>query len=199
MMYRTGNGTVLATRRCLGGYFCPSGTANPSADDRLLCQAGSMCEVGSSAPLACEPGFFQDQRGNDTCKVCPAGSVCLRNSTIPQPCSRGSYCPSGTRFGGEFLCPNGTYSEATNLTSISECTPCTPGRYCGSAGLTAPSGLCKEGYFCGGGSSVATPFHSSSKPSTYDVSYKGDVYLSVVGNASMNDVCPRGHFCGAGS
>ena len=82
-----------------------------------------------------------------------------------------------------------------NLTSQSQCTACTAGHYCGSAGLTSPSGLCKAGYFCGRGSSVATP-HESSSP--YTISYAGETCVSLK-DTTVNDVCPEGHYCPEGS
>jgi hypothetical protein len=37
------SGTVLATRQCLTGYYCPSDTANPTDDKILVCPTGSYC------------------------------------------------------------------------------------------------------------------------------------------------------------
>ena len=86
-----------------------------------------------------------------------------------------------------------------NTSKITDCVPCTPGKYCGSPGLTAPTGDCTEGYYCGGGSTVATPLKSGSKASTYLVSYNGDEYLAVRSNGTVNDICPPGHYCPKGS
>jgi hypothetical protein len=118
----------------------------------------------------------------------------LRNTTTPSPCPPGSYCPAGTKFGTEFLCPNGTFSDRSSLEGVSNCTTCTPGSYCGSPGLTEPTGKCLSGYFCGGGSSVASPHDSSS----LTVSYVGETCVKLV-NSTTNDVCPPGHYCPVGS
>ena len=192
------NGTVLATRACLPGYYCPSGTSNPTADASLLCPTGSECPVGSATPVACAAGTYQDQAGNETCKTCPAGKFCVSGTTSPADCPPGSYCPLGTRYNSEFLCPNGTYSATVGLHSASQCTPCTPGMFCGSPGLTAPTGPCSAGYFCRGGSAVATPYHSGSSAASQISSYFGDSCASPA-NSSLNDVCPPGHYCPASS
>ena len=111
-------------------------------------------------------------------------------------CPPGSYCPEGTRFDTEFLCPNGTYSNNYSLKNVSECTQCTPGYYCGTAGLTEPTGKCREGFFCGGGSSVAAPHESGE--SGFQISYIGETCVESV-NTTINDICPPGHYCPLGS
>ena len=66
--------------------------------------------------------------------------------------------------------------------------------YCASSGLTAPTGYCTKCYFCGGGSTVATPFESGQ--SAYRVSYIGDTFIN---STKTNDLCPAGHYCPTGS
>jgi hypothetical protein len=58
--------------------------------------------------------------------------------------------------------------------------------------LSAPSGFCEAGYFCGGGSTVATPF-GSGFIGGFEISYSGDSCVTVVNN-TMNDICPPGLF-----
>ena len=146
--------------------------------------------------MLCDEGEYQDEVGMLTCKTCPAGHFCLQSTTTPEVCPAGSYCPAGTRYANEFLCPNGTYSNVTGLTRVENCTACTPGYYCGSRGLTEPTGKCLAGYFCGGGSSVASPFDSST--TTHQVSYIGETCVTVL-NTTLNDICPPGHYCPEGS
>jgi hypothetical protein len=83
-----------------------------------------------------------------------------------------------------------------NLTQVSECSPCSPGHFCASPGLQAPTGLCKGGYFCGGGSSVSDPHDSGA--SVFRASYAGETCVQVR-NGTVNDVCPEGHYCPEGS
>ena len=67
-------------------------------------------------------------------------------------CPAGSYCPPGTSFATEFVCPNGTYSNRSNLVSDDQCFPCPPGLYCFGVALTEPTVLlCSAGYYCVGG------------------------------------------------
>jgi hypothetical protein len=129
-------------------------------------------------------------------QTCPTGSYCERNTTTPAVCPQGSYCPARTRFSTEFLCPNGTYSDSFSLRNESQCTPCTSGYYCATKGLTAPTGKCREGYFCGGGSSVATPHESGE--SGLQISYVGETCVESL-NTTLNDICPPGHYCPEGS
>ena len=58
----------------------------------------------------------------------------------PEACPTGAWCPAESALPYANKCPNGTFSDALMLSSESECTPCTPGFYCGEAGLTSPSG-----------------------------------------------------------
>lgn len=57
-------------------------------------------------------------------------------------------------------CPVGTFSNSTGLTGAQQCTPCLPGSYCGSSGLSQPSGSCRGGYYCLTGA-VSMPHPSS--------------------------------------
>lgn len=80
---------------------------------------GHYCPEGVDAEIRCANGTYQDQETQSSCKVCPAGYFCdntmgivvLDNSTTV--CPMGSYCPTGTRYANEFLCPIGTFSNIT--------------------------------------------------------------------------------------
>jgi hypothetical protein len=95
----------------------------------------------------------------------------------PVLCTPGAYCPAGRAAPQQ--CPRGTYSSATGLTSQGDCTPCTPGSYCGSAGLTAPTGPCAAGYYCSIGANTSTPTRPSAQAS--------------------GDICPAGYYCRRGA
>lgn len=67
--------------------------------------------------------------------------------SAPTICPIGSYCPISSQ--APTLCPIGSYNPVTGGSSIAlNCLNCPPGKYCGSTGLSAPSGLCASGYFC---------------------------------------------------
>jgi len=58
---------------------------------------------------------------------------------------------------------------------------CTPGRYCASAGLSLPTGLCAAGYVCVNGSSAQQPGSGT----------------SVIATPTQSGACPAGHYCPA--
>src|SRR5437870_2721688 len=74
------------------------------------------------------------------------------------------------------MCPNGTYGNRTNLQSSSQCTLCTPGKYCFSSGLIQPTADCAQGYVCNGGAYSPTPT-----------------------DASTGNSCPSGYYCPLGT
>ena len=53
-------------------------------------------------------------------------------------CTRGHYCPIGTVE--PIGCPNGTFSNVTQLETASDCTLCSHGDYCEESKLTEPTG-----------------------------------------------------------
>ncbi|XP_051788210.1 uncharacterized protein LOC127529233 [Erpetoichthys calabaricus] len=84
------------------------------------------------------------------------------------------------------------------------CWPCPPGLYCGSAGLTHPSGQCAAGYFCKGGSKTARPEDSKCPKGYYCPLGSASPLLcpdgtssNVTGLAECLD-CPPGFYCLAG-
>jgi hypothetical protein len=111
----------------------------------LACPRGHYCPLGTADPLLCLPGTYQSQEGQSSCAICPSGSWCGEGTVYPASCPLGSYCIEGTRYPTEYLCPNGTFGNKMNLSSSSECSSCSPGSYCGSEGLSEPTGLCKAG------------------------------------------------------
>eukprot|EP01012_Entosiphon_sulcatum_P020572 TRINITY_DN2549_c0_g1_i18.p1 TRINITY_DN2549_c0_g1~~TRINITY_DN2549_c0_g1_i18.p1 ORF type:complete len:7257 (+),score=712.60 TRINITY_DN2549_c0_g1_i18:702-21773(+) len=161
-MYCSTDGLAAPVGTCSPGFYCPPGTSlNRDWDKR--CPAGFYCPLGSGAPLACPSGTYQAYEGRYTCQACPAGYYCSANAssvsqvTTPQPCPAGFYCPNGTRIATAFPCPVGTLGNGTRLTSVRQCTPCTPGMYCAIPGSVIPSGLCNASYYCSSGASTPTP------------------------------------------
>lgn len=169
-------GTVRAEILCSAGYFCPGGVANPADIDDLICPTGSRCPMGSDFPIPCDPGTYQDERGNDTCKLCPIGYFCERNSSIPILCPTGYYCPTASNNPREYPCPVGTYNPLPGLRVQEACLKCVEGSYCETPGLSEPTGLCAAGYFCGSGATTRAP-------------------LGLIGS----DICAQGHYCPEGS
>ena len=219
--YCPSEGTVVPEYLCTSGYYCPEGSIAPSDP----CTAGDYCPTGSAAPLPCPNGTYQSSTQQDFCNPCETGFYCPIGTDIPIICPPGSYCPIGTSFDKEFLCPPGTFSANEGLESESECEPCPPGTYCGEYGLTVNSGNCSAGHYCLGGSSVPTPtegfdngYACSIAATTSHLPGYGDLrfLLRFPGNYSLDgyafstlnlteapptigDICPPGHFCPEGS
>ena len=77
-------------RRPCRGHYCPFGV-------RLACPAGAFCpRDGLSAPIVCEPGFFNGMVGQVRCTACPRGAICPGFGRI-QP----AICPPATLVLGE--------------------------------------------------------------------------------------------------
>ena len=170
------NGLTEPSGSCAAGYFCPEGqtVAQP---EMYVCPHGHHCPAGSAEAVRCEPGEYQDEIGQSSCKSCPAGFYCnnTENGVIYyqlSPCVAGYYCPIGTKYVTQFACPVGTYSDRIGLNASKYCTPCSSGLYCDREGLTQPVDLCHAGYFCSKGAKRPNP---------------------VQGNDA--NICPVGHFC----
>ncbi|KAF7241231.1 Signal peptide, CUB and EGF-like domain-containing protein 3 [Varanus komodoensis] len=174
---------------CSAGYYCPPGqtSATPSSH---RCPHGFYCPEGSVIPVACQKGTYQSDEGKESCDPCPAGFFCEPSNKSPaiqvaRPCPSGHFCPPGTPSSTEHPCPRGTYGPKTGAAKEMDCEPCTAGMYCSSSGLTQPTGLCHQGYYCTRGAVNPTPFrHRVDSPS---------LLLAV------NDICPPGHYCPNGT
>ncbi|CAM4616195.1 unnamed protein product [Lepidochelys kempii] len=70
------------------------------------------------------------------------------------------------------LCQAGTFCPGGSSLPI----PCTPGSYCASAELAAPSGPCDAGFYCTGGSTLPNPT-----------------------DGAVGNICPPGYVCPQGS
>lgn len=105
---------------------------------------------------------------------------------ILQPSSNGGRCQPG------FFCPVGSF----------EMTQCTPGKYCKTVGLAAPTGDCNEGYYCPLGS---TEFSQERCPvghycpigSPEPTACRNGTYGPVEGLRSEGEceACDGGYFC----
>lgn len=77
------------------------------------------------------------------------GFYCPVNTSdfLLYPCPSGYYCPENTTSATQYPCPIGTFNAETQQRNASSCQLCSGGRYCSSAGLSAPSGNCR---YCSG-------------------------------------------------
>lgn len=90
---------------------------------------------GSTEPTGpCSPGYYCTDSANNSMPV---------DGMTGNICPEGRYCPEGSALG--LSCPVKTFSKRLGLQNSSECELCTPGHYCSTTGLTAPSAMCWAG------------------------------------------------------
>nr|XP_032658237.1 neurogenic locus notch homolog protein 3-like [Chelonoidis abingdonii] len=179
-------GMVLCLE-CPEGFYCKAGSSNYTD-----CPEGYYCPRNTefATQYPCPPGTYSEQlntRDASKCQLCPPGKVCSKSGlTSPDgPCTPGWFCPPGSASGepislgseasphGSFrLCQAGTYCPGGSSLPI----PCTPGSYCASAELAAPSGPCDAGFYCIGGSTLPNPT-----------------------DGAVGNICPPGYVCPKGS
>nr|XP_043888260.1 neurogenic locus notch homolog protein 4-like [Solea senegalensis] len=131
---------IRPTGICPDGHYCPTGTGDPYTHP---CQAGRYRNntLGHSG---------------EACVLCPSRYYCaILGTGTPLVCPEGFYCPEG--ISAPEPCPEGTFSSRSALSDRSECSSCGGGQYCNSVGLTEPSGSCREGFYCRGRATSATP------------------------------------------
>lgn len=184
-------GQTEAALTCWGGFYCPPGQYEPSPAE-FICPIGVQCPNGSSIYKQCDPGYYTNSTGNSKCQICPAGFYCLpvfpHNSSLnAQPCPRGYYCPEGTELNWR-SCPRGTFSNIEGLKMISECTPCTGGKFCDGVHLTSVSGDCKAGHYCESGLDRNNPIVNNNSGIATDC--PSNTFYTGIGG-----LCPRGHYC----
>jgi len=163
---------------CDKGYVCTGGqaTATPSgiflftdyADNRSgRCPIGHYCPTGSSFPVPCPAGTYQDTLGQWECKSCDIYKYCGRiGLTVPegpcalgyeclggaiyakpndymtgQPCDKGTYCQGGKST----KCPGGYYAPVQGM---GECLKCPPGSYCDHPDGTSKPENCPTAHYC---------------------------------------------------
>ncbi|KAL8271281.1 hypothetical protein Esti_004796 [Eimeria stiedai] len=153
---------------CHAGFVCSGRASVPRPTDGTgrMCLEGHECKAGEGE-TPCPKGTYADVQGLGECKPCPAGFAC----------PVGSVCPEGSHEPEK--CPAGTFSKVEGLHDRSQCTICSPGKYCGEAGLAKPNGDCKAGYYCQAGARIPN--------------YEDQAWPAGSGK------CPPGHYCPEGS
>lgn len=150
--------TQASQKNCPDGYLCKGGAVHPSVMDEVtvaLCPPGNTCKYHVSNPtqVACQPGTYQNMKGQIKCNVCRDGFDCPdKGMAIPNPCPEGYYCIGGKTT----KCPAGTYNSLKYAAKITDCPACPPGKYC-EIGSKAFTGYCDAGYVCTGGAPSAKP------------------------------------------
>jgi hypothetical protein len=186
---------IAPTGDCLASFFCgqgsetPDPTAGVNGNTSGVCTVGNYCPSGSKFPLSCPPGKYGDETGLSVCKNCSAGSYCEKGTGETTPCPKGSYCPAGSTSGTEFQCPRGKFNNATNSDSADDCLNCLKGHYCGTEGLSEPTGPCTGGYFCNSGSKSRSPVSLQEGGGVCNPGY-----FCPEGSSSQTP-CTRGKYC----
>ena len=178
-------------------------------------------------PYPCVAGYLGSnesahQISSDCAGKCPGGSYCPTAVTLTAiPCTPGSYCPEGAS--APLPCAKGTYSNATNLTSASECAGADPGHFAptGStqqttcaAGTIAPMGRsaacanCPAGMFQDAEGATACKvctdgYYCAEGAAAALPCPSGTTKPKGLSSAmtSVNEclICPKGTFCPVGS
>ena len=89
--------------------------------------SGHYCPTGSSAPVACLAGNYQDETRKVSCKACIEGFYCPLGTTTPVSCPAGYYCEASQGVGTTNPCPTGKYNNNTERHQASHCLSCPPG------------------------------------------------------------------------
>ena len=190
---------------CDGGYYCETGSkvSKPLRDENTstscyddphgdVCPPTSYCPPGTAFPLPCAPGSYNDLYAQDSCFDCPSGYFCPGNTSEFFVCPIGHYCPNGTKFSNEFPCPEGTYSNSTTRSSVTDCLPAPPGYYASGTGNIEPDGFCHHGYYCPAGAISPTPYCNTSLCETGGRCEPGMLCLNHTGYPLP---CPGGQYC----
>ncbi|KAI0228985.1 hypothetical protein LSAT2_020568 [Lamellibrachia satsuma] len=198
------------TGLCAAGFYCESGIDRPSPNNAEtnstyppscpllgghtgygdICPRGFYCPVGSSLPLSCEAGTYQNQEGQSSCMPCPEGYYCLANSTdyTDKTCPSGHYCPLSTSRSDEYPCPSGSFNPLGGQTNETACKACTPGLYCLGNGLSLPTSNCSEGWYCSGGSTQPMPTNHAEGGKCYPGTF-------CPGGSDAPTNCTEGYYC----
>ena len=166
---------VLRARACTGGGVGGLG-GERTRSTQAPCPVGSFCSQGSL--FLCPAGFFSSQPQQTACETCQPGYSCKLGSGAPVRCDDPTgWCPSaaaspiavkqgwksvilstkgGGGFDGEEACTAGNFCMA----GVAQ--PCTPGWYCATPGLSAPTGLCPSGFYCPIGTATPLPCGAAS-------------------------------------
>lgn len=80
-----------------------------------ICPEGHYCPAGTSSPVECPAGTYNDKKGQRKCKDCPAGYFCLSGtiSFTNNTCPSGHYCLNNTTNARRHPCIQGTYNSLT--------------------------------------------------------------------------------------
>lgn len=205
----------LTPQMCPPGYYCPSGTGivwQSCPRGTFSTQEGLSNETQCTQ---CHGGYYCANKNSTVVSgSCSAGYYCTQGSDTPTPdanytgiagpCSAGHYC--GIRTTNPEPCPLGTFSNALRNQNSSDCTACSYGQYCGTTGLTTPTGECWGGFYCLTGSKYPNnpnlddsggpcPVgHYCPNGTAYPLGCQAGTYSASTGAAECTP-CPASYYC----
>eukprot|EP00347_Sterkiella_histriomuscorum_P024098 403332318 len=230
--YCKGFGNIAVTGPCEAGYYCNAGSKVPNPIDNVqgnVCPVGAYCVEGSTAPVLCPIGTYNDKVGASSlsfCLQCPDERSCLTEGTyspgdgcpagyycVTDPvtkllqqfeCEEGYKCPAGKSV--KQICPPGTYQ---NQKAQDTCLACTAGSYCyNNGGPIVATQTCPSGYYCPASTALYQmyPCETGSYNDITGLSASTQCkpcdygkYCSKRGLTAPNGDCRDGRICAAGS
>lgn len=213
-------GLSAVSGNCEEGYYCTSGAVYRANDDFLAddtgsitggrCDAGNFCPSGASVQTTCTAGkYCSEDYLIAVSGDCLERYYCIGGTNAERPtdlstefgdiCPAGSYCEAGVA--APTKCPAGKYQPNEGAASSTECLDCPPGSYCQSTGLSAPTGLCNEGFYCTGGNTSPSPATAICAAGFYcpegsvqQIMCPEDSFQSSTAEA-VCDTCPANSYC----
>ncbi len=188
---------------CPKGFKCGEGSTSTNGV-MVQCAIGEFCELGSSSvstDIQCPAGTYSpyvQAMSEQDCLPCTPGFFCVKAASgQKQTCPAGYYCPLGTRYGTQHPCPQGTYSVATGLADVNQCTACGVGNYCPDLAMSSPL-QCADGYY---NDYTVNALYCDLCPAGYSCLQANDHpvpcaegYYSDRGALACTR-CPLGHYC----
>eukprot|EP00057_Strongylocentrotus_purpuratus_P012752 XP_011667226.1 PREDICTED: neurogenic locus notch homolog protein 3 [Strongylocentrotus purpuratus] len=157
--YCNGTGLTVPSGPCDPGYYCSTNASMATPEDGGItgdpCTTGHYCPGQTTSPLPCEAGTYTTTTHRSECDSCPAGFFCTTGYE-PKECPHCFYCPAGTGYDWQ-PCPTGSFSNMAGLANESQCTLCSPGKFCSELNATMVTADCEAGYLCTEGSDRARP------------------------------------------
>ena len=159
---------------CPPGYKCGLSTGDPER-----CEAGELCEEGSSTPSPCPGGYYCNKETEYQKRICPKNHYCPMSTPKPIPCRMGELCPEGSPV--PIKCVAGYYSHRVSTGESSgvevECRICEAGTF-SEEGRWSRCEACTGGYVCGEGCRYRYP---------------------LIPSRQQGYICPPGTYCPQGS
>ena len=162
----------------------------------LPCPPGHYCLEGSAGPTKTPAGYWNPNSHAPSLAAvykCPPKFHCPNEGMTNYKgfeCPVGHYCPHGTSDYTSTPCPEGTFTDRTDLHNVVHCSPCPKGFHC-AAGSTSSTGIteCEQNKYCPTGTQAsAVPLCPAGSYAPYTMSMSLEDCL----------ICPPGKYCLAG-